>query len=157
MILNACLRSVLALCLLGTAGVLSLDGRAIAQESDEAGEAEDAEDADVPTGLAVDGVIRSNRGGFAFPDGSRMSALPRIESGGPFSCTPDAGESRSCPLPGEWDICSLSGVAMSRFNAFVETSCDVVDRGGGRWTIDIVSAGQFIIRCSATCLNLSAK
>ena len=146
-------RSVLGLGMLGAAALIATDWRANAQESDDAQEQE----AEVPTGLAVDGVIRSNRGGFAFPDGSRMSGLPRLEAGGPFSCTPSAGESRSCPLPGEWDVCSLSGVAMSRFNAFVETSCDVVDRGGGRWTIDIVSAGQFIIRCSANCMKLSAN
>lgn len=140
-------RFVFGLGMLSAATVLALDWPASAQETE----------ADVPTGLAVDGVIRSNRGGFAFPDGSRMSALPRLEAGGPFSCTPDAGESRSCPLPGEWDLCALSGVTMSRFNAFVETSCDVMDRGGGRWAIDIVSAGQFIIRCSANCMKLSAK
>lgn len=146
-------RFVLGLGMLGAAAVLASAWPTNAQETED----EEETEADVPTGLAVDGVIRSNRGGFAFPDGSRMSVLPRLEAGGPFSCTPDAGESRSCPLPGEWDLCTLSGVAMSRFNAFVETSCDVVDRGGGRWTIDIVSSGQFIIRCSANCMKLSAK
>lgn len=135
----------------GGISILSLEHSVFAQETS------DTEDAEAPTGLAVDGIIRSNRGGFAFPDGSRMAGLPRLQAGGPFSCTPSAGENRSCPLPGEWDLCSLSGVAMSRFNAFVETSCDVVDRGGGLWTIEIESSGQFIIRCSANCVKLSVQ
>lgn len=153
MVIGVFSRFVLGLGMFGAAYMVASDWQAKAQEADDAQETE----ADVPTGLSVDGVIRSNSGGFAFPDGTRMSAPPRLETGGPFSCTPDAGESRSCPLPGEWDLCSLSGVAMSRFNAFVETSCDVVDRGAGRWTIDIVSSGQFIIRCSANCMKLSAN
>lgn len=135
------------------ATLIAPERHVFAQEANDAEEA----DADAPTGLAVDGIIRSNKGGFAFPDGSRMPALPRLEAGGPFSCTPAAGENRSCPLPGEWDLCSLSGVAMSRFNAFVETSCDVVDRGDGLWTIDIESSGQFLIRCSANCVKLSVR
>ena len=148
------LRGIAWLILLaGAISVLAPNQRAHAQEATEADEVDD----DAPTGLAVDGIIRSNRGGFAFPDGSRMSGLPRLESGGPFSCTPNPGESRSCPLPGEWDLCALSGVAMSRFNAFIETSCDVVNRGGGAWSIDVVSSGQFVVRCSANCLNLSLR
>lgn len=120
-------------------------------------DADETEDAEAPVGLAVDGIIRSNRGGFAFPDGGRLSAPPRLEAGGPFACEPTAGESKSCPISGNWDFCSLGGVAMSRFNAFVETSCDVVDRGDGSWAINVVSTGQFLIRCSANCLKLGVR
>ncbi len=148
------LRGIVWLVLLaGGVSLVASDRHVFAQETSDN---EDIDD-DAPTGLAVDGIIRSNRGGFAFPDGTRMPALPRLEAGGPFSCTPPAGENRSCPLPGEWDLCSLSGIAMARFNAFVETSCDVIDRGGGSWTIDVESAGQFIIRCSASCVKLSVR
>jgi hypothetical protein len=115
------------------------------------------QDANAPTGLAVDGVIRSNQGGFAFPDGARMSAPPSLESGGPFTCAPAAGESQTCPIAGEWDFCSLGGIAMARFNAFIETSCDVVNRGGGTWAINVVSTGQFVVRCSANCMKLNTR
>lgn len=148
------LRGIVWLVLLaGAMSLLSPERQVFAQE---AGETEDA-DADAPTGLAVDGIIRSNRGGFAFPDGGRLSAPPRLESGGPFACEPAVGKSRSCPISGDWDLCSLSGFAMSRFNAFIETSCDVVDRGSGSWSIDVVSTGQFVVRCSATCLKMSVR
>ncbi len=148
------LRGIVWLVLLAGGMILPLpDHHVFAQET---GETEDA-DADAPTGLAVDGIIRSNRGGFAFPDGGRMSAAPRLDTGGPFSCEPPAGKSRSCPISGDWDMCSLSGIAMTRFTAFIETSCDVVDRGGGSWSIDVLSTGQFIIRCSANCLKMSVR
>jgi hypothetical protein len=114
-----------------------------------------AEDA-APTGLAVDGIIRSTRGGFAFPNGARMIAPPKLALGGPFECAPSAGESRSCAIAETWDLCSLSGMAMSRFNAFVEPSCLVVHRGNGSWSIDVESSGQFVIRCQATCLRLGS-
>lgn len=146
------LRGILGLVLLiGGIGML------ISAQSSSAQETDDDDASQAPAGLSVDGTIRSNRGGFVFPDGSRMSGVPRVETGGPFSCTPAAGETRSCPLPGEWDLCSLSGMEMARFNAFVETSCDVVDRGGGAWAIDIESAGQFVIRCSAYCVKLRVE
>ena len=66
--------------------------QARAQDDDATGEVT-AEDEEAPVGLAVDGVIRSNRGGFAFPDGSRMTGPPRLSLGGPYECAPSAGES----------------------------------------------------------------
>jgi hypothetical protein len=109
------------------------------------------------TGFSVEGVIRSTRGGFAFPDGRIMRAPPRLETGGPFECAPPAGESRSCAIGGQWDFCALSAISLSRFNAFVEPRCAVVDRGEGLWSIDVVSTGQFIIRCMASCLRLPSR
>ena len=145
---GAMIRSIL--CGIGLAALLYVMPAAAQDDSGE-------QDADAPTGLAVDGIIRSNRGGFAFPDGARMAAPPTLESGGPFACAPEAGQSQTCPIAGEWDFCSLGGIAMARFNAFVETSCDIVDRGGGTWAINVVSTGQFVVRCSANCLKLNTR
>jgi hypothetical protein len=135
------------------AALAIVTSQARAQE-DDATEEVTAEDEEAPVGLAVDGVIRSNRGGFAFPDGSRMTGPPSLSLGGPYECAPPAGESRSCVIEERWDLCSLSGMAMSRFNAFVEPSCIVAKRSDGSWSIEVESSGQFVIRCQATCLSL---
>lgn len=127
----------------------------VATEGQATENAENTEDV-APTGLAVDGIIRSTRGGFAFPNGARMTRPPKLALGGPFECAPGAGESRSCVISDQWDLCSLSGIAMSRFNAFVEPSCVVVSRGDGSWSIDVESSGQFVIRCQAICLRLGS-
>ena len=115
-----------------------------------------AEEEEAPIGLAVDGVIRSKKGGFAFPDGSRMTGPPTIVLGGPYECAPPDGEPRSCVIEERWDLCTLSGMAMSRFNAFVEPSCTVAKRSDGSWSIEVESSGQFVIRCQATCLRLGS-
>ena len=118
---------------------------------------EEAPAEEPPTGFTVEGVIRSTSGGFAFPNGRIMRAPPRLDTGGPFECAPPPGESRSCAIGGRWDFCALSAISLSRFNAFVEPRCAVVDRGEGLWSIDVVSTGQFVIRCMATCLRLSVR
>ncbi len=151
-------RIVLITLLVGAATWGMASSAAVAQQTeDDGGEGQAAviENA-APTGLAVDGIIRSTRGGFAFPNGARMTAPPKLALGGPFECAPAAEESRSCVIAQTWDLCSLSGMAMSRFNAFVEPSCLVVHRGNGSWSIDVEISGQFVIRCQATCLRLGS-
>lgn len=127
-------------------------GASVRAQQDDTTEADEA-----PIGLSVDGVVRSTRGGFAFPDGEVMSRPPRLALGGPFACEPNPGETSSCPIGGEWDFCGISSIAFARFNPFVEPSCTIVDRGNGLWSIDIVSSGQFVVRCVATCLRMTAR
>jgi hypothetical protein len=134
------------------AWLILANGASVRAQEDEAAEAEEA-----PIGLSVDGVVRSTRGGFAFPDGDVMSGPPRLARGGPFVCEPNPGETRSCAISGEWDFCGLSSIAFARFNPFVEPSCTVVDRGKGQWSIDIVSSGQFVVRCVANCLRMTVR
>jgi len=112
---------------------------------------------EAPIGLSVDGVVRSSRGGFAFPGGQVMTSPPRLALGGPFVCEPAPGETSSCGIGGDWDFCALSSISFARFNPFVAPSCTIVDRGDGQWSIDIVSSGQFVVRCTASCLRLSVR
>ncbi len=102
---------------------------------------EEAEDQG-PVGLSVEGVIRSTEGGIGFPDGRVMRAPPRLASGGPFECAPPAGESRSCAIGDTWDYCGLSSISFAQTDSFAEPRCSVVDRGEGRWSIDVVATSS---------------
>ena len=87
-------RIVLITLLVGAATWGMASSAAVAQQTeDDGGEGQAAviENA-APTGLAVDGIIRSTRGGFAFPNGARMTAPPKLALGGPFECAPAAGK-----------------------------------------------------------------
>ncbi len=118
---------------------------------------EDEAEDEGPVGLSVEGVIRSTEGGIGFPDGRVMRAPPRLATGGPFECAPPAGESRSCAIGGVWDYCSLSSITFGQTDSFAESRCSVVDRGEGRWSIDVVATRKMILTCMATCLRLEIR